>query len=271
MPFELLYAIGDTASAAIVVATLAFAFASTHRGRIEVAAFFAAWFALVVFLGATSALSPARGAGVPGLGGVVVVPLAAMCLAFFTMPSIRMAAMAMPLPILVAVNMLRVLGISFVVFYAAGRLPAPFAPSAGWGDIFIGIAALPVAWAAARFGARARNLIFAWNALGIVDLVAAIGFGATSSPGPIQIFVGPPDSSLMTTLPWLLIPGFLVPCYLFIHVAIFYRLSRRGVSTDASSNPTARFSGEWVPTSAAGARAGNVFQAVYRAFAHMSA
>jgi hypothetical protein len=28
----------------------------------------------------------------------------------------------------------------------------------------------------------------------------------------------------MTTLPWIIIPCFLVPCLMFIHVAIFYRL-----------------------------------------------
>ena len=29
----------------------------------------------------------------------------------------------------------------------------------------------------------------------------------------------------MTTLPWLIIPGFLVPSLMFIHVVIFYRLA----------------------------------------------
>jgi hypothetical protein len=28
----------------------------------------------------------------------------------------------------------------------------------------------------------------------------------------------------MTTLPWLIVPGFLVPCLMFLHVVIFYRL-----------------------------------------------
>ena len=29
----------------------------------------------------------------------------------------------------------------------------------------------------------------------------------------------------MTTLPWLIVPGFLVPSLIFIHVVIFYRLA----------------------------------------------
>jgi len=48
--------------------------------------------------------------------------------------------------------------------------------------------------------------------------------GALSAPSPLQIFVGPPDSSAMTALPWLLVPGFLVPILLFIHIVIVYRL-----------------------------------------------
>ena len=30
----------------------------------------------------------------------------------------------------------------------------------------------------------------------------------------------------MTTLPWLIVPGFLVPSLIFIHVVIFHRLAR---------------------------------------------
>jgi hypothetical protein len=226
MLLDILSAIEITASAALVVAMLAFAFATTTRGRIEVAAVLAAWFVLVVFLGATLALNPERG-GVPALAAAVALPLAAMCGVYFALPSFRAAILATPLPAFVAVNVVRAIGVSFVMLYAAGRLPAPFAPSAGWGDLFVGITALPLAWAAAKFGGRARGLLLTWNTIGTLDLVAALAFGATSAPGPIQIFVGPPTTSLMTTLPWLLIPGFLVPSFLFMHIAIFDRLLGR--------------------------------------------
>jgi hypothetical protein len=45
-----------------------------------------------------------------------------------------------------------------------------------------------------------------------------------SAPGPLQVFAGPPTSALMTTAPWLIIPVFLVPSLLFIHIVIFTRL-----------------------------------------------
>jgi hypothetical protein len=114
----------------------------------------------------------------------------------------------------------------FLVLFAAGKLPAPFAPSAGWGDIFVGATALPVAWAMLRFGARARALALAWNTIGLADLVNAVALGALSAPSPLQVFVGPPTSTLMTNLPWLIIPGFLVPSLMFIHLVVFYRLAK---------------------------------------------
>jgi len=140
--------------------------------------------------------------------------------------SSRRPLSAIPLPALIAVHGLRVLGVSFLLLHSMQRLPAPFAPVAGWGDIFVGATAGPVAWMAARAGGRARGLVLAWNAVGLLDLVAAVGLGATSSPGPLRLFMEPPGSPIMTTLPWIVIPCFLVPSLAALHIAIFRRLSR---------------------------------------------
>jgi hypothetical protein len=219
---EILSTIGLTVSASLVIGFLAYSMAETPRGRSIVASALAAWFVLVL---ASEALDPTRGFGVPALGLTVALPVAALVGAFFASGSIRTAMRATPLPALVAVNTIRILGVIFVLLYARGELPAPFAPSAGWGDIFIGVTALPLAWAVTRFGPRVRPLAFAWNVVGIADLVNAIALGALSAPGPLQAFVGPPTSAIMTTLPWLIIPGFLVPSLMFIHVVIFHRLA----------------------------------------------
>ncbi len=133
----------------------------------------------------------------------------------------------------IAIHALRALGFTFVVLYTAGRLPAPFAPAAGWGDIFIGVTALPLAWFISRNNSNglAYSLLWLWNSLGVLDLVNAIALGATSSPGPIQLFHVTPNSSLMTTLPWIIIPCFLVPALAFLHIATFYRLRHLQPST----------------------------------------
>jgi hypothetical protein len=222
--FDILSTIGLTASASLVIAFLAYAMAGSPSGRLRVAGVLIAWFVLVLAIGAGGALDPARGLGVPALGLTVVLPVAALVCAFFTLGPIRAALLATPLPALIAINTVRILGVIFVALYAAGRLPAPFAPSAGWGDMIAGVAAPPLAWAIARFGARVRMLALMWNVFGAADLVNAIAVGALSAPGPLNVFAGPPTSAIMTSLPWLLIPGFLVPSLFFTHLVIFYRL-----------------------------------------------
>jgi hypothetical protein len=238
--FETLSTIALTVGASIVVAFLSHALARTPLGRLIVAGVLAVWFALVLSIGASGALSPGDGAGVPGLGLTVALPVAALTGVFFALPSIRSAMLATPLPALVAVNAIRVLGVIFVALYAAGRLPAPFAPSAGWGDIFAGVTALPVAWSMVRFDSRVWPLVLLWNAIGLADLISAVGLGALSAPGPLQVFVGQPTSALMTTLPWLIIPGFLVPSLMFIHFVIFYRLAKTEVAAPTRPGLAAR-------------------------------
>jgi hypothetical protein len=233
--FEILSTIGLTASAAIVIDFLAYAMAETPRGRLTVAGVLTAWFALVVAIGASAALDPVRGFGVPALGLTVGLPVAALVSAFFAFGPLRAAMLGAPLPALVAVNAVRILpGGLFVLLYATRKLPAPFAPSAGWGDIFAGVAALPLAWAILRFGRRLAPLVFAWSVIGIADLVNAIALGALSAPGPLQTFAAPPTSGIMTTLPWLIVPGFLVPSLIFIHVVIFTRLLARTQSSNSA-------------------------------------
>ena len=222
--FDILSAAELTVAASIVVGFLSLAMAQTTSGRATVLVALGAWFALVLAIGATGALSPVAG-GPPALGLTIVLPIVALVWAYFGLPSVRTAMAAMPLPGLIALHAIRLLGFTFIVLYAEGRLPAPFAPSAGWGDVFIGATALPLAWAVTQFGARVRPLALLWNALGVADLVIALTLGPLSAPGPLQVFVGPPDSSPMTTLPWLIIPAFLVPCLMFLHVVIFARLA----------------------------------------------
>jgi hypothetical protein len=224
---ETLSAIGLTASASLVIGFLAYTMAETPRGRVTVAGVLVAWFVLVLAIGAGGALDPVGGLGVPALGLAVALPVAALVCVFVAFQPIRAAMQAMPLSALVAINMVRVLGVIFVVLYAAGTLPAPFAPSAGWGDIITGAAAAPLAWGIARFGARVRILALLWNVFGAADLLNAVALGALSAPGPLNAFAGPPTSGIMTTLPWLIVPGFLVPSLFFIHLVIFHRLLAR--------------------------------------------
>jgi hypothetical protein len=150
------------------------------------------------------------------------------------------ALRAIPLSMLIGVNVIRAFGVTFLLLYSAGRLPAPFAPVAGWGDILVGLTALPVAWLAYKKGAAAHPTVWIWNIIGLLDLIAAVGLGVVSSPGPLRLIFAEPGSGIMTTLPWLLIPGFLVPLLAATHLAVFYRLSTAAASEHHSGMPHER-------------------------------
>jgi hypothetical protein len=223
--FDLLSTAELTASAAIVVFFLSSMLSNSVRQRGLVAAALVGWFALVLAAGATGALANPAGIGPAGTGLAVVIPILVLALLVLGTARGRELVRRAPMSALIGVHSVRVLGISFVLLYAAKRLPAPFAPVAGWGDIAVGLLAIPLALLLARRDATIPNrLLWLWNAFGLADLVAAVALGATSAPGPLQIFHGPPSSGIMATLPWILIPCFLVPSLIFLHLCTFYRL-----------------------------------------------
>ena len=227
MNIDLIGSVELTASAAIMIAALSIGFGSTAAARTRIAAWLTAWFVVVVILAATRALYYEGGLGAPGLGIAVALPIAVLCIVVARTQALREEFHRVPLWLLVGVHVVRLLGISFIILYTAGRLPAPFASAAGWGDIFVGATALPVAWLTYRRPTNVRSMIWIWNVIGIADLINAVGLGVISSPGPQRLIFAEPSSAIMTTLPWLLIPGFLVPLLFAVHIGIFIRLAKQ--------------------------------------------
>ena len=220
MTFDLLSTIAITASATVVIATFIALFGSSLTQRISIGAAMTLWFIGVVWVGAPGPI------GTPLLGAAVLIPVAALSVIGFGSSIVRSRLQSAPLPALIALHAIRLLGVLFVLFYAAKRLPAPFAPVAGWGDITIGATALPIAFWVARQPDTARSAVLVWNVLGLADLVLAVSLGALSAPGPIRMLFGDPSSALMGSLPLILIPCFLVPSLSFVHLVVFFRTLR---------------------------------------------
>jgi hypothetical protein len=185
------------------------------------------WFVAVVALAGSGALVWGLQLGAPLLGLSIVAPIVILVALATVVPATSRALASIPLPALIGVHAIRILGFLFLLLLAAGRLCAPFAPSAGWGDIIAGATAMPVAWALSTRGARVRWLVLLWNSFGLLDLLAAATLGMTSAPGsPLQLFFDPPGSTVMGTLPWAIIPVFLVPQLIVGHLTVYRRLSR---------------------------------------------
>jgi hypothetical protein len=187
------------------------------------------WIGLAIAL-ATTGIYAATSTPVPVVGIMAALPLIAIGAMAMLFTGVRSALLALPVPLLVGLNVLRIFPGAFMVILAwQGRLSGPFPQFAGWGDIIVGITAIPMIAGAARDFAGNRGALLAWNILGTLDLVTAVSLGVLSASGsPLQMFGEAVGSTAMWSLPWSNVPTLLVPFYLITHGIIFARLARSG-------------------------------------------
>ena len=133
---------------------------------------------------------------------------------------------AVPQEWIVGVQFYRALGLMFLVLYAVGRLPGAFALPAGVGDVIVGLVAPVVGIAYARNGANAAGLVRVWNLFGIADLIVAVGTGLLTSPSPIQVLAFDAPNELISAFPLVMVPVFLVPLSILLHLASLKNLRR---------------------------------------------
>jgi hypothetical protein len=188
------------------------------------------WFVLVTALAAAGFFTVTNG-GTAAIGAAVVLPVIVGLIAFRRSAALKSLASETPLALLVAVHTGRLLGVFFLLLYAEARLPQTFALTAGWGDIAVAAAAPVVAWAIHRRAGGWRGLALTWNAFGFADLILAVTLGVGSAvDSPVRFIYEAASSGTISSLPWLLIPGFMVPLYLMTHLAIFSRLLSRSAN-----------------------------------------
>jgi hypothetical protein len=212
-----------TALMVVVVNTLIIFIDASRAAKVTLAAIFGVWIGLAAATAEAGWLPIAR--PIPVVGIFVAVPLLAAALAA-TWPAAREAMLSIPMPVIVALNVVRIFAVLFLALAIEGRLTGPFPYSAAWGDIITGVAAVPVLWLLKDDEVRHTTAIGAWNLFGAVDLVLAITFGITSAEGsPLQLFPGP-GSEAMQHAPWSFVPTVLVPIWLILHGIIAAQLWR---------------------------------------------
>jgi hypothetical protein len=132
--------------------------------------------------------------------------------------------------LLTTVQSWRILGGVFLVLLSFGLLPAAFALPAGLGDVAIGVTAPFIARTMegqSRF--RSRRLFVIWQLLGVLDLVVAVGVGATLRTfAPVAGGLANGELMVvMSQLPLSLIPAFAVPLFVILHVASLAQVRAR--------------------------------------------
>ena len=134
---------------------------------------------------------------------------------------------AMPMTWLIALQIYRIFGSQWLVYWLRGVLPGLWALPAGAGDVLTGLFAVQAAIALAAGTAAGRKGAIVWNIFGLADVAVAIAFGMTMSPGPFQLILPDGPSMAIDTFPNVLTPAFVVPSSILLHVLSLRQLRRR--------------------------------------------
>jgi hypothetical protein len=168
-------------------------------------------------------------AGLPTIQFGILIPVVLGVVAYMTSPGIRAFVRSLPQGWLIGVQLYRVIGGVFLILWSAGQLPAAFALPAGVGDVLVGLFAPLVAWLASKKGGRAAMIL--WNIAGLADLVVAVTMGFLTSPSKFQMFAFDAPNVMVGQFPLILIPTFLVPLSILLHLASLAQTSAAGSRT----------------------------------------
>jgi hypothetical protein len=124
-------------------------------------------------------------------------------------------------------------GVIFLILYASNLLPGMFAVPAGAGDVAVGLLALAIGIdISGRQQIRSRTVLL-WNLFRIADLIVALATGFLTSPSTFQRFSFDHPNELISVFPLVLIPTFLVPLAIVLHIISLVQLGRATAQTDS--------------------------------------
>src|SRR5215467_7175181 len=175
------------------------------------------WLAAAITLAAMGVYHIASGDR-PTIQYGILLPILIGALMIWRSETTKRVIAAVPQQWIVGVQVFRALGAIFLILSATETLPRLFALPAGLGDTVVGLLAPVVGLAYARAPQKAASLVAAWNVLGLLDLTDALGLGFLTSPSRYAFEIQP-NSDLMTVLPLVLVPVYLVPLFFVFHLA----------------------------------------------------
>jgi len=199
-----------------------------------VAAVVAVWLALVFVLGAQEAFISRPGTPPLPIFFGFAAPIALFLIAYRASRRFRDFVLRFDLRLATGVQAWRFAGLGFIALYAQHILPGVFAWPAGLGDIAIGLTAPALALAISRNPAVAGSRGFVvWNLLGLLDLAVAVSTGTLVASNVIDVHGGA-STGIMGELPLLLIPVFLVPLFVMLHLTALFQARRLAAPSRAA-------------------------------------
>jgi hypothetical protein len=204
---------------------------SIRRPVLLSALFLFGWLAVAIYLGSLALSDPHSANPFPTSGLAIFGPVILGWILMFQSKTLQEIVHAVPQSWLIGVQFYRIMGVIFLILYAESLMPGTFAIPAGCGDIIIGLSAIAIAAIAPKN--YAYRLVALWNGLGILDLVIAVGTGFLTAPSRYQIFSREAPNVLIGTFPLVMIPIYLVPLSILLHLASLSKLkSTQGVTSE---------------------------------------
>jgi hypothetical protein len=197
--------------------TAAVADSLVHARRLAVAAF-AAWIVLAAIGAAFGVLAHLPR---PAAALVIVAPVLLAVALYRENAALRALLAGFDLRLAIVPHVGRaIFGVAFLVFESRGTLPAGFARPAGWGDIMVGVLAVPTALAWGSSWRHRRRLVLAWNVFGLADILMA----ALAAQRLILLRHDPHMSAALGRLPFSTLPMFVVPLVIMGHLLVHSRV-----------------------------------------------
>ncbi|MBB5064936.1 hypothetical protein [Granulicella mallensis] len=171
----------------------------------------------------------------PGIAFVVGPVL--LFLIFFTVrPSASaQAVLAFPLWLILGTQCFRI-GVELFLhqLWIEGLVPRMMTFAGANIDIYIGLSAPVSAWLSTR-GRWGLRFASAWNILGLLALLNVVTRAILTAPGPLHLIHSEVPDRMISTFPFLLIPGFFVPLAVVLHLLAIRAIGSRFRTTNGTS------------------------------------
>src|ERR1043166_7091720 len=152
----------------------------------------------------------------PWFSKVILAVVAALSLLLLFWRPARQWAWRADMRWLVAIHLVRFVGIYFLYLYARRELPYAFAVWGGVGDVVVSFFALFVISVA-----HTRLALIIWNLVGLADILA-VAYTAAHSESAV-----PGSMHQLNHFPLILLPAIIVPVIIISHGLMLLRLLRR--------------------------------------------
>ena len=161
---------------------------------------------------------------------------AILAIAYIAIPSFKglvdMLIEEVPLKQSIIIHSLRIGAIGAIYKMMIGEMPVHFVASTGIPDLMFGTSAIYMATRVSRFS---NGFLIIWNMVGISIFGVALLFMQFSLPGILNVFSGEPTTRMVVSFPMVLVPTFIGPMHIAVHILSIMQILKRKKCEETAS------------------------------------